>query len=155
MQPTADAELAGVSRALAELAAGPEPVPGMTATLGQLARTLDRLRKTGPEVLPYLVRDISAVHALLTELAPDLPADLRREVAEVTAPPPGGSDPTALPVGLADPALLHDTQERARALLSRVIAVVPPPPSPRGPDAGGPRARIIECLRASLDHRPW
>ena len=146
MQPTVEAELSGVRRSLAALAADHALPADVTEELAAIARALQRVETSWPRVLPYLVSDNAATAELLRELAPLLPDDLRAAIDAAVSGQGPAPDPASLDVGAA-----NERNEFLRDLLSRAIVACPPG------DAGATsaRARIVACLRQSLDNRPW
>lgn len=146
MQPTVEAELQGVRRSLTALAADHALPPDVTEELAEIGRALQRVEKSWSRVLPYLASDNAAIAALLQELAPHLPGDLRTEVDAAVSGQGPALDPPALDVGA-----LNERNEALRALLARAILASPPGDA----RAASVRARIVACLRQSLDNRPW
>jgi hypothetical protein len=147
MQPTVEAELAGIRRSLAALAADHALPVDVTEELAAVIRTLQRLETSWSRVLPYLLSDNAATAELLRELAPLLPGELRAEIdAAVSAqsPPP---EPGALDVGAA-----NERNQALRDLLSRAILACAAGDAETRTRV---RARVAAGLRQSLDNRPW
>lgn len=145
MQPTIEAELSGVRRSLAALAAEHALSVDVTEELASVARTLQRLEASWSRVLPYLLSDNAATAELLRELAPLLPGDLRTEIDAAVSSQGPAPEPAALDVGTA-----NDRNQLLRDLLARAILA----PG----DAGARttiRTRAAASLRQSLDNRPW
>lgn len=145
MQPTVDAELAGVRKVLEDVSANASLPPEATGVLREAARTLQRVERYWSKVLPYLVSDNAAVVSLLREIAPALSSELREEVEAL--PPQGAAERIRIP----DVTEVNALNERVRAVLSRVIASMPP----GSPSIAETRARIHICLLQSLKERPW
>lgn len=147
VQPTVDAELAGVRRSLAALVADESVGVEVRRDLQDLIRTLQRLESSWSRVLPYLTADNARMAALLHDLAPLVPTDLRLEIEVVLSEAPPAVDPACL-----DIAAVNDRSEALRALVSRGIGA-----QRVGHDVsiGAMHARVAACLRESLQDRPW
>lgn len=146
MQPTVDAELAGVRRSLDAIAAEYHLSPDVTRDLAAASRTLQRVERSWSRVLPYLASDSAATAEVLRSLVSLLDAPLRSDVEDALSAAESAPDAASLDVTVA-----NARHEALRALLARAIADLPP-----GQHAAGPaRARIAACLRESLDNRPW
>ncbi len=146
MQPTLEAELAGMRRIVDDVAAQLSGMPEAAGSLRGVSRTLQRVEKSWSKILPYLVWDSAAILAVLKEVAPNLPVEVQREIEHLASA--GG----AVVVGaVPDVAVVNDLDERARALLGRVTNLLPPD----SPGASGPRTRITACLLEGLGRRPW
>lgn len=146
MQPTVDAELAGVRRILEELASDTSLPRQATEAMRGASRSLLRVERHWSLILPYLVSDNGEVLGVLRDIAQYLPVALREDVdafAEHCA------DAQAVPV--PDFAWVNEVNERARELLSRAIAALPP----GSPETSRPRARIQSYLLRSVGGRPW
>ena len=146
MQPTVEAELAGLRRTLESLGDGATLPPGVAAELADAARTLQRLERSCSRVLPYLMADNAATVVLLRELAPSVPDALRQEIEGALAAEGSSPRPPTLEIAPA-----NERNELLRALLSKVVLALPSEPLP----AAAMRKRIAVALRQGLEMRPW
>ncbi|MHB1487900.1 MAG: hypothetical protein ACYCZM_10155 [Acidimicrobiales bacterium] len=149
MQPTVGAELAGARRSLSALAAGPE----LPADVEDVIRTLRRAEKVWSQALPYLVADNVRIERLLTRLVPLLSVRAVPDVvaaldAAVATTPESGSA-----AGL-DVEAVNERNELLRGVLSQLVTTEPSGDADADADATV-RSMIVDCLRESLDARPW
>lgn len=145
MQPAVETDLRAMREALERLAVD-EDLPGTAvAALGEVGRSLRRLERSWARVLPYLVAENAATAALLTELAPLVPAPLRDDIASVGAVPEPVADPRAL-----DALHANELNGVLRGLLAGVIVSLPD-------DQAGfeARERARQHLQDILELRPW
>lgn len=147
MQPTIEADLAGARRSLAAVIANETVAADASRDLRGVMRTLQRLEESWARVLPYLSSDNLRISELLRDLGPSCPDDLRSDIEAAVATSATGDD-----AGSLDAAVANVRNESLRGLLSRTIAAQ----TPEAVEVNAVmRARIVACLRESLEERPW
>jgi hypothetical protein len=146
MQPTVEADLQAVRLGLERLAADDDMPATAVEGLAEAGRSLRRLERSWARVLPYLVAENTSTAALLDELAPLLPEDLRQEIATLGPPPEPVPDLSAF-----DAMKANELNGVLRALVARAINALPP----SGDSAAAARARVTGHLRSTLELRPW
>lgn len=147
MEPTVEAELAGVRRSLAAVAAFENLPVDAKEELVAAARALERLEASWSRFLPYLTRDNAAIAQLLQEVSSLLPGDIGSEIDEALAT----QGPTPEPA-VFDVAAANRRNQVLRDLLARSILA-----SPRREDGTVTtfHMRAATALRESLENRPW
>lgn len=143
MQPMPDVELAGARRSLSSVARDPRLPSDASREIEHVIRTIRRVEKSWPVLLPYLVQSNGRLAALLRELAPLAPAELAEEIDAVLAETPEG---LGVDLGSA-----NEHNEALRGLLARFVTSELPRPGTASPT----RAPILEALRRDLQSRPW
>ena len=147
MEPTVEAELAGVRRSLAAVAAFEGLPPDAKEELVAAARALERLEASWSRFLPYVTQDNAAIAQLLQEVSPQLPGDIRSEIDEAVATQGPTPEPAVFDVTAA-----NRRNQVLRNLLARSILA-----SPRREDGTVTtfHVRAAAALRESLENRPW
>ena len=142
MHPTVDEQLRGVRRLLQIVAADDGLSPAATEALADASRILRRLQSSWAQVPAFLASDNRATAAVLTEIAPLLPAEL---AADAVAMASGCAEPHLADLDLA---AVHERNKALRALLAQAVTALP------HDDAGARARRVIAahlCQRLARD----
>lgn len=145
MRPTPEADLRRVRLSVERLVAEEALAPAAAAGLEGVIRSLRRLERALPRILPHLAAENESTARVLAELAPLMPEELAAEVAALEPSLPAVD---ALP--MFDPAVVGELNTTLRDLLSRAIAVLP-----AGEAGAAARALIRDHLERTLALRPW
>jgi hypothetical protein len=145
MQPTPEADLRAMRDSLERLVASEEAPAAIAPVLGDTIRSLRRLERSWSKLLPYLATENNATRALLGELEPLVPAELRSELHDATATTSRIIDPQLL-----EPEPIHRANSDLRDLLARVIVALP-----TGEPGAQARRRIQDHLSETVTQRPW
>jgi hypothetical protein len=145
MQPTPEADLRAIRDSLERLVASGEAPPAITPVLSDTIRSLRRLERSWSELLPYLATENNATRALLGELQPLVPAELRSELHDAATATTRIIDPALL-----DPGPIQSANSELRDLLARVIVALP-----TGAPGASARRRIRDHLTETVTTRPW
>jgi hypothetical protein len=145
MLPTPEADLRRTRESLEALVADGEISSTATHVLRETIRSLRRLERTWPRLLPYLVEENVATQALLEELAPLLPSELRSEIEAARA-----AAPRTIDRRLLETAAVEGVNADLRSLLARAIVGLP------GDETGTEaRGRALNHLKRTVTLRPW
>ena len=145
MQPTPEADLRAIRDSLERLVASEEAPAAIAPVLGDTIRSLRRLERSWSTLLPYLATENNATRALLAELEPLVPAEIRPELHDAAAQTSTMIDPQLL-----DPGPIQSANAELRELLARVIVALP-----TGEPGAQARQRIRDHLSETVTHRPW
>jgi hypothetical protein len=145
LQPAVEADLRAIRLALERIAAEEDLVPTTVDQLSEVIRSVKRLETSWFLVLPYLAHENASTAALLSELAPVLPDDLKHDIASLGDTPVPASDPDAL-----DARKANELNGVLRELLVRTIVALP-----SGEEGGAAHARLVEHFRGAMELRPW
>lgn len=145
MQPAVEADLRAIRLALERIAAQGDLLPTAVEELSEVIRSVNRLETSWFLVLPYLAHENASTAALLSELTPLLPADLRHNIASLGDTPVPACDPEAL-----DARKVNELNGVLRELLARTIVALP-----SGEKGSAARARVLDHFRGTMELRPW